>query len=214
MKEKKTESKRSNLRQSLTQWVIIGLVVGLLYITGLHTPLIAGLQRIVLYTGLLDARVTDISEIDGPFLDEGDYQFFMQRSDGSTDELSAYKGKVTFVNVWASWCPPCLAEMPTIEKLYNELSDSEDIAFIMLSADQDRNAAVEFMEGKNYTMPYHFPGSPIPAQLQTGVLPTTFVISADGQIVYRREGIADYSSPAFREWLVELSELNRPVRSR
>src|SRR5690625_7882036 len=121
---------------------------------------------------------------------------------------------MTIVNLCAAYCTPCLEDMPTIENLYKELSDSEDIAFIMLSADQDRNAAVEFMEGKNYTMPYHFPGSPIPAQLQTGVLPTTFVISADGQIVYRRESIADYSSPAYREWHVELSELNRAVRSR
>lgn len=193
----------------LAQWAIIGALVTFLYLTGLHTPLISGIQRLMLYTGLFNARAGEIGATDGPFLEEQDFSFAMMRSDGTFAALGDFRGKVTFINVWASWCPPCLAEMPTIAKLHQELSEHEEIRFILLSVDQDPDAAREFMRKSNHDLPVFFPATPIPPALQGRVVPTSYVISADGQVVYRKEGMADYSARRFREWLIELGEASR-----
>jgi len=205
--ENQSASKTSPLKKSLVQWVVIGLVLGGLYLTGLHTNVIVGMQRVMLYTGLFNAQTTDIHTLDGPFLSDADYNFSMLTSDGKRQSLRDFEGQVTFVNVWASWCPPCVAEMPTIETLYTNVSDNDNIRFIMLSLDDEPDSAIQFMDGKDYTMPYHFPGSPLPHAFNSTALPTTYVVSKEGQVVYKKKGIADYSSPAFTRWLIELSEV-------
>jgi len=200
-----TEIKTSKLKRNLIEWGVIGGVIAILYFTGLHTHVLGTMQRAMLLTGFFDAK-PDVTHSDGPMLSNQDYRFRMVTSKGEEFTLGDFEGSVTFVNVWASWCPPCIAEMPTIETLHRELNDRENIRFILLSLDEDRERAVNFMEGRNFSLPYHFPESPVPAALRSGVLPTTYVISKKGQIVYKKQGIADYSSPVFRDWLIELSE--------
>ncbi len=204
--QKKDQSGKSGLKKNVFQWLSIGAVISFLWLTGLHTNVIVGIQQGMLYTGLFNAKIVDIETADGPFLTDTDYNFAMVTAGGEQVFLSDFKGKVTFVNVWASWCPPCVAEMPTIETLYTQVSEHEDIRFIMLSVDEERANANTFMSNKGYTMPYQFPASPLPNAFNSTALPTTYVVSRDGQIVYEKAGIADYSSPAFRDWLIELAE--------
>lgn len=200
----KKKSKKISLKKSLLEWGAIFSVLAILYMTGLHVPVLGTLQRAMLWTGLFDAEGTEISTQNGPFLKSNDYNFSLIDNDGDRLKLSDYEGKVLFINVWASWCPPCVAEMPTIETLYQSVSDQEDIEFIMLSMDQQPNDAVEFMEKRNFTMPYHFPASTIPVIINSPYLPTTYVINKEGQVVYMKEGIADYSNPSYKNWLIEL----------
>lgn len=204
--DKKNKSGKSNFKNSVYQWLGIGLVIAILYFTGLHTHVIAGMQRAILYTGLMNAKTTDIEKADGPYLNDTDYSFTMQTADGEMMELRDSKGQVTFLNVWASWCPPCIAEMPTIQNLYSEVSDHDNIRFIMLSVDQNLNDAINFMEDNEYGMPFQFPASNIPQIIQNPALPTTYVISKEGQIVYEKEGFADYSRSGFSDWLIGLSK--------
>ena len=204
--ELKTEARFSEFKKGLLQWVAIGAVAAALYLTGLHTPVIVAVQQAMLYTGIFNAQTTDIETSDGPYLTETDYAFSMLTDDGEQMTFGELEGKVTFVNVWASWCPPCIAEMPTIETLYEGVSHRDDIRFVMLSLDQQPEDATSFMEGKAYTMPYHFPVTQLPLVFNSGVLPTTYVVSKEGQVVYEKRGIADYSSRAFRNWLLELAE--------
>ena len=72
---------------------------------------------------------------------------------GSVKSLLSYSGKILFINIWATWCPPCRAEMPGIQDLYNEFENSSDIQFIMLSVDDDPNIAQKFIDNKNFTFP-------------------------------------------------------------
>ena len=202
----KTQDGKSGLNKSLLQWLGIGAVIGILWVTGLHTHVIVGMQKAMLYTGLFNAQIVDIETADGPFLTDADYNFSMVTGEGNPVSLGDFKGNVTFVNVWASWCPPCVAEMPTIESLYSQVSDHDDIRFVMLSVDQERKDARDFMNNRGYRMPYQFPASSMPNAFNSSVLPTTYVVSKEGQIVYKKEGIADYSSPTFRDWLIELAE--------
>ncbi len=201
-----TKDSTSSWKRTFIEWGVIGGLALLLYLTGLHTEVIGTMQRAMLWTGLFDADTSQIATTKGPHLNSRDFNFALQVSDGNRTTLGNLKGQVLFVNVWASWCPPCIAEMPTIEKLYEAVGDNSNIKFILLSMDQNREKAVNFMENKNFSMPYYFPRSQLPNKLQSQFLPTSYVISKEGQIVYKKEGIADYSSPNFAQWMRDLAE--------
>ena len=64
----------------------------------------------------------------------------MERTDGTTLQLKSLFGKTLFLDFWATWCPPCCAEIPYLETLYKSLSDNSDIRIISISVDQDRDA--------------------------------------------------------------------------
>ncbi|MEL7832621.1 TlpA disulfide reductase family protein [Fodinibius sp. Rm-B-1B1-1] len=202
-----TKEKSSNTwKQSLIEWGAIFAIGAILYATGWHTEVLGTLQRGMLWTGLFDADTSKIATTEGPMLSERDFRFQMETSDGNTVSLSNFQGDVVFVNVWASWCPPCVAEMPTIETLYENVNSKENIRFILLSMDEEQQKAVNFMEGKELSVPYYFPASGLPTEFHSQYLPTTYIISKQGQIIYKKEGIADYSSPNFTQWMRELAQ--------
>lgn len=201
-----SEKSQKSFKRTILEWMGIGAVLLVLYATGLHTEVIGTMQRALLWTGLFDAEAQTVDTIDGPFLSEATFNLPLTTSGGKQLSLQQFKGKVLFINIWASWCPPCIAEMPTIETLYSKVSDREDIAFLLISVDEDQHKATTFMKGKELPMPYYFPASGLPESFKSPYIPATYVISRNGQIVYKKEGIADYSSASFREWLIELSQ--------
>ncbi len=201
-----SNQKTSGLKRTLLEWGLIGVVIAILYTTGLHTEVLGTMQRALLWTGLFDADTSEIATTEGSFLSESDYHFALEKTNGETVSLSDYRGDVVFVNVWASWCPPCVAEMPTIETLYDNVDGEDNIRFILLAMDEEQQKAIDFMENKEFPMPYFFPASALPNHFRSQYLPTTYVLSKKGQIVYKKEGIADYSSPNFAQWLRELAQ--------
>lgn len=205
MTKREKQPSSGGIKRSILEWLGIGAVIGILYFTGLHTQVLGALQRAMLWTGFFDAERTEVKTAEGPFLTQDDYAFSFVNSKGGEYDLKDFEGEVIFINVWASWCPPCVAEMPTIETLYKKISDHDQINFILLSLDQDPKKATRFMEDREFGLPYHFPASPVPVIFNSGYLPTTYVVSKQGQVVYKQEGIADYSSPDYSNWLIELA---------
>lgn len=196
------KNKKSGLKRALLEWGGIAAVIGILYMTGLHTEVLGTMQRAMLWTGLFDAEGHEVTTTDGPMLTASAYNMSLKTPEGDQLRLGDFKGKVLFVNIWASWCPPCVAEMPTIETLYNEVSDNKNIKFLLVSLDEKPQKATDFMERKEFSMSYYFPASGLPRVFQSPYIPSTYVVSKEGQIIYKQEGIADYSSDAFREWLI------------
>lgn len=129
--------------------------------------------------------------------------FPLQTLDGKTTNLSALKGKVVFMNVWATWCPPCRAELPDIEKLYKKMQ-GKPVEFVMLTVDEDLQAARDFMKKEGFSFPVYAPTGDLPKQFETQAIPVTFLIDADGKIVYRNEGMANYNSDEFVEQVMTL----------
>ena len=64
----------------------------------------------------------------------------LERTDGTTLQLSSLFGKTLFLDFWATWCPPCCAEIPHLETLSKKFADSQDVRIISISVDQDRDA--------------------------------------------------------------------------
>lgn len=124
---------------------------------------------------------------------------------GEEVNLSDLKGMVVFLNLWASWCSPCIAEMPNIQKLYDKV-DKSKVAFVMLSLDKDEDKARKFIEKKKHSFPVYFLSEGLPEDLSTNSIPTTFVLDRNGNILTRHEGMADYDTDEFRNYLMSLTK--------
>lgn len=123
-------------------------------------------------------------------------------SDNQPVAFSQLKGKVLFVNNWASWCRPCIAEMPSILELKSKLK-GVDVEFVMVSFDEDREKAMKFMTKRNFDFNVYFPGQEYP--FLTSSIPATFIIDKKGNIVMEHVGMADYSSDEIANQLKALA---------
>jgi len=120
----------------------------------------------------------------------------LQSMDGRTVSLADYRGKVVLVHFWATWCPPCVEEIPTIERFYQQVMGA-DIEVLAVSVDDSANALKTFLE-KNKV---HFPVLRDPGQKAAGSygtlkFPETYVIGRDGIVRYKVVGPMDWSAPA------------------
>ena len=125
--------------------------------------------------------------------------------DGQLINLSENKGKVFFINFWATWCPPCRAEMPSINTLYSKVNNKDKIIFIMVDVDNKMASSVKFMKNRSYELQVYSSESVIPEQIFNGSLPTTLIIDAEGNIVFHHTGMADYDNPEMINFLNTLS---------
>lgn len=190
------KNKKKKLRRDLIEWGII-LGIGLiLYVTGLHTQVIGTLQGLVLKTGIIQPD-TSPEKVISP----AQYEFRLIDREGNLLDGSSLQDKVVFINLWATWCPPCIAEMPDIDRLYDHFKEQEGVRFLMISLDEDFNKAIRFVEKKGFDFEIYRFASPIPDVYQSQVIPTSFVISPDGDIVVKKEGMAKYNSKSFRNFL-------------
>lgn len=129
-------------------------------------------------------------------------------SSGQTVSLSKFRGKVVFLNLWATWCGPCRQEMPSMETLYDELKGNSD--FVMLAVSQDtkgKSAVAPYVEKNGY----HFrilldPENKVGESYSVSGVPETFIIDRKGRIVAHHMGAFDWSRPDVKEALQQLLE--------
>ena len=109
---------------------------------------------------------------------------------GGEHSLSDYKGKIIFLNFWATWCPPCRAEMPYIQEVYEEYAEKEDSDVVFIGVafpDQGSEGSAEyigkFLENGGYTYPVLMDGEAQLAELYgITAFPTTFMINEKGEV--------------------------------
>jgi thiol-disulfide isomerase/thioredoxin len=113
---------------------------------------------------------------------------------GKSISLHSLKGKVVFINLWATWCPPCIHEMPSINELRKTFKDNKDLVFLMVDVDGNMERSKKWMKNKKFDLPVHVPDGEIPRELFTGSIPTTIIVDKQNNIIGRQVGGADYSS--------------------
>jgi thiol-disulfide isomerase/thioredoxin len=124
---------------------------------------------------------------------------------GKTTPLSDFRGKLVVLNLWATWCEPCLREMPSLERLQSQLGDRA--AVLAVSEDRGGGKIVEpFIAklGLKTVKIYIDPNSEIGHAFGVQGLPTTFVIDRDGKVVGRVDGAAEWDSPKILGVIVPL----------
>ena len=162
------------------------------------------LIRGFMLTGLFNAEVS--TETQKPDLNRlAPAGMTFRKENGELLNLSENKGKVYFINFWATWCPPCRAEMPSINKLASKIEKKDKISFIMVDVDNKMNESVKYMQKNSFNLQVYSSVSPIPEQIFNGTLPTTIIIGPHGNIVFHHTGMADYNTTEMINFLNTLS---------
>ena len=114
---------------------------------------------------------------------------------GGETALGSYRGKVVVLNFWATWCPPCVAEMPSLERLHRTLGP-EGLAVVTVSTDADHDVLREFVTRHGLTLPVLLdPGGEVASgAYRTTGFPETFVIDRAGALVSHTLGPAEWDS--------------------
>jgi thiol-disulfide isomerase/thioredoxin len=181
--------------------IFVGIFL-LLKVTGAGSGISYFTQSALMKTGAMDVEPEVLIRNGDTF----NYDFSLKDLDGKKIHMSELKGKVIFLNLWATWCGPCRVEMPSIQNLYNSV-DKDKIAFVMLSLDQEdqQGKITQYIKGKGFTFPVYVPASPLPKLLRVNSIPATFIIGPDGKVASKKIGMANYDTAEMREFLKDLA---------
>ncbi|TVP45319.1 MAG: TlpA family protein disulfide reductase [Mongoliibacter sp.] len=185
-------------KKEFKSWGIILAAFAFLYFTGLITPIMGGLQSLLLSTGLIKPKITLEDKTNRSF----DYTGRFQDLEGNMVNLADYRGKTVFINLWATWCPPCRAEMPHISELYKKVKDQENLEFLMIALDKELAKSKDYIDKKDFTFPVVHASYGLNASLQSQSIPTTLVINPEGEIVFYQEGMSNFDTEEFRNFLI------------
>ncbi len=132
------------------------------------------------------------------------FDYKVKTLDGISVSNPVGNGKVTFISYWATWCPPCIAELPSIEKLYADYGNK--VTFLLIT--NEKTTTVEdFIERKKFNIPAVIPEIETPEKLRERTIPTTYIIDSRGKVIIKEQGAADWNSNKIRDLLdVLLSE--------
>ncbi|MBL7856450.1 MAG: TlpA family protein disulfide reductase [Cyclobacteriaceae bacterium] len=188
--------------QALRPWLTAFALVLILRYTGMLSGISSVAGNALMLTGAMDYSPSEATK-----KNDFDYNFILQDLNGNKIDFNQYKGKVVFINLWATWCGPCRMEMPSIQNLYNSIGENEKIAFVMLALDQPgtQEKIGKFVKEKEYNFPIFTPAGNLPKQLQVSTIPTTLVIGPDGKIASQKVGAANYDTEKFRSFLKDLA---------
>jgi thiol-disulfide isomerase/thioredoxin len=121
--------------------------------------------------------------------------------DGQDFAMESVKGSVVFLNFWATWCGPCVQEMPSIQALYDQMRD--DIAVLCIS-DEDAETVQAFVAEKGYTFPIYLIEGERPEDFQTWGIPASFILTREGKMAFRHTGSAQWDHEASINFLNRL----------
>lgn len=179
-----------------SRWKIASniLFYGLLIFVLVNTNARSWVLQQIIATGLFNAKIKTGSTADA---NTPDVSFAYYNETGQIASLTDLKGKVVFINFWATWCPPCRAEMPSMHAMFNKLKDDDRFVFLFINEDEDLSKAKAYLKSHAFSFPLSTRAGQVPEALYSSTLPTTVVIDKNGRIAYKREGIANYNTPAF-----------------
>lgn len=190
------------------EWLGILALAALLLFTDTGKDVNGWLKQQLLRTGFFQPDIPLAQMRPEP----ANFNVHLMTLDGEPVSLASFRGSAIFMNIWATWCPPCLAEMPYIQSLHDDLQGT-GVAFVMISTDDADTDVQAFLDRKGYTFPVYRLAAPLPPPYTSNVLPTTYIIGADGTLGLVHAGMANYDKPEFRTYLRKLNDAgNRPSR--
>ncbi|MCA0132356.1 TlpA family protein disulfide reductase [Winogradskyella alexanderae] len=177
------------------QNILFAIIIALLLIPQTRYPI-----QLLVHKGLSYINQSTIIE-------EGEreilsYQNWKLISDnGEVLNLKDLKGRVLFINFWATWCPPCIVEMPSLQDLYNDFN--EEVVFLFVTGDELETVR-KFKTKNSYSFKVYNAVNKIPQNLETKSIPRTFIIDKAGAIVVDEKGAVDWYSQKVKTQLTTL----------
>lgn len=176
--------------------IFILLLIALLFPTT-RTPLIVFLKRAT----LLGPSVSENDNFGK--LSKNDLQWQLMNEKGEIIHLGDLSDKPVFINFWATWCAPCIAEMPSIDKLY---ADYKDKVHFVMATYEDQALVDAFLVKNELNFPVYRYLIKEPKLLQSKTIPATFILNTKGEIVVSEKGTSNWNSKSVRELLDRLIE--------
>jgi thiol-disulfide isomerase/thioredoxin len=175
--------KKKSLWGKITDFMIIGLIIAILIPSGRLAigGFVNRIKAMIIQPSVSDPDKQDV-------LREEDYNWVLNDMKGNDLNFKDFRGKVIFLNFWATWCPPCVGEMPEIQAY----KDHPEIRFLMVSNEDDETVN-HFIQKRAYTFPVYTSRYRSPEVLYSSSIPISFLISKDGRIVIREEGASKWS---------------------
>jgi len=127
-------------------------------------------------------------------------QLNLLHTDGLPIDLSQFKGKTVFLNFWATWCKPCLREMPSIQRAMEKLKE-ENIVFLFAS-DENPEQIEKFKKRNPY--PFHYVQVENMEALNIMALPATFIFDAEGKLVFSDMGAREWDDPSNLDLILKI----------
>jgi thiol-disulfide isomerase/thioredoxin len=190
----------SNMIHSITSYIkkhwstlLLGLILVLLLIPATGIPIKVFINRMIAFSpSLID--VEDQKRL-------STYNWELESLEGRKVNFKQSIGKVVVVNFWATWCPPCLAEMPSLQNLYDQFGDQIDFYFV---TNEPLDQVNSFLKQKGYSIPIYQSSSNLPKELFSQSLPTTYMISKEGEIIMDETGAAQWDSKKVVDFMYTL----------
>jgi thiol-disulfide isomerase/thioredoxin len=134
-----------------------------------------------------------------------DYGWRLVDLEGRPVDLGRYRGRAVFLNIWATWCPPCVGEMPSIARLAAD-PRLKGVAFVCVATDDDPEDVRRFVRARALPMTIVRPAGPAPPVFATDAIPATFLIAPDGRIARSEVGGMEWDSPEVISLLERLAK--------
>lgn len=146
--------------------------------------------------------------VEMPAVGPAELDWRIRAPDGTPYSVAAHRGEVLVVNMWASWCAPCVRELRSFEKLRHALAGT-GVRFLFVSPEE--TAVVRrFARLQRLDLPFYVEDQRLPDAYGLRALPTTYVIDRAGRIVLEHRGSADWNTPEVQRFLRYLDERSKP----
>lgn len=159
-------------------------------ITSCHTAQVVGVSLLFAFLSFSCSERIPAPEIGKPIP-----EFALPDLQGEIFQMSQTRGRVVLVNFWASWCPPCVDEMPSLEKLYQTLGD-KGLDVVAISVDDSLDIIEQFRDEYDLSFTIlHDKGRKVSHHFQTFMYPETYIVDREGRLVEKIVGPLDWIGP-------------------
>ena len=155
------------------------------------------------YDAFIKDRDERRAKMEEPNINEGatsPFAFKLTKLDGSKLDLSALRGKVVVMNFWATWCGPCLTELPLFEKTMAKYKEDKDVVFLAISTDEDRELVSPHLKQHKFNLPVAY-AEHLNEFFSVSSIPTTIILDGKGEVAFRQAGYNPRS-----DFVADLSE--------